>query len=145
MDDINKFIINTTSYFVTSYPSLLLIHIFMKEVMKKRTKAFAIAIWRFCEGLPKTDGYKAYSNQLIWSSSSIGANYRAAQRGKSLADFINKLKIVEEEADETLFFLELIEEIDSSRSLVIKPLLQEGNEILSIIVASIKTARRKGN
>ena len=113
--------------------------------MKKRTRQFAGDVWRFCEKLPKTREYNSYVNQIIRSSSSVGANYRAAQRGKSTADFINKLKIVEEEADETLYFLELIEDINPSLRNKIEPVYKEGNEILSIIVASLKTARKTRN
>ena len=78
------------------------------EMMKSRTKRFAIDTAKFCECLPPRMSMVAYSKQLIRSSSSVGANYRAC-RAKSLADFINKLKIVEEEADESIYFLELIE------------------------------------
>jgi four helix bundle protein len=85
----------------------------------------------------------AYSKQLIRSSSSVGANYRAACRAKSLADFINKLKIVEEEADESIYFLELIDQLDSSYKKELDPLIKEGNELLSIIVASINTSKRR--
>jgi len=85
----------------------------------------------------------AYSKQLIRSSSSVGANYRAACRAKSLADFINKLKIVEEEADESIYFLELIDELDSSFKKAVTPIIKEGNELLSIIVASINTSKRR--
>jgi four helix bundle protein len=84
-----------------------------------------------------------FSKQLIRCSSSVGANYRAACRAKSLADFINKLKIVEEEADESIYFIELIEELDTSRRESLTPLKKEANELLSIIVASINTARNK--
>ena len=91
--------------------------------------------------------FNAYVNQLIRSSSSVGANYRASQRAKSTADFINKLKIVEEEADESNFFLEIILEINKNQELTteIESLLKEGNEILAIIVASIKTTRNNQN
>ena len=68
----------------------------MKNDLKQRTKKFAIDCWCLCAELPKTREYNAYVNQLIRSSSSVGANYRASQRAKSTADFINKLKIVEE-------------------------------------------------
>jgi four helix bundle protein len=115
----------------------------MREQIKKRTRKFAVDVWRFCEKLPKSREYNAYVNQIIRSSSSIGANYRAAQRGKSTADFIYKLKIVEEEADETLYFLELLYNINPSLKKRIEPLHKEGNEILSIIIASIKTARKR--
>jgi len=115
----------------------------MRELMKKRTKKFAADVWRFCEKLPKSREYNAYVNQIIRSSSSVGANYRAAQRGKSTADFIYKLKIVEEEADETLYFLELLLDINPTLKKQIDLLHKEGNEILSIIIASIKTARQR--
>jgi len=113
------------------------------EMLKTRTKKFAVDTARFCEGLPSRLSMSAYSKQLIRSSSSVGANYRAACRAKSLSDFINKLKIVEEETDESLFFMELIEEIDPTRKNILAPLLREGNELLSIIVASINTAKKR--
>jgi four helix bundle protein len=78
---------------------------------------------------------------LTRSSSSVGANYRAACRGKSKADFLNKLKIVEEELDETLFFLELLEEFNPELKEKIEIIHKEGNELLSIIVAAINTLR----
>ena len=73
----------------------------MKNEIINRTKRFAIECWKFCERMPKSREYNAFVNQLIRSSSSVGANYRASQRAKSTADFINKLKIVEEEIDES--------------------------------------------
>ena len=115
----------------------------MKEAFKNRTKKFAIGIWRLCEKLPKSREYNAYCNQLIRSSSSVGANYRAACRAKSTADFINKLKIVEEEADESMYFSELLMEINEKFSKGVKTLHSEANEILSIIVASIKTSKNR--
>ncbi|HLT42899.1 MAG TPA: four helix bundle protein [Sphingobacteriaceae bacterium] len=114
----------------------------MGNTVIKRTQRYAVDVWRFCAKMPKTREYNAYINQLIRCSSSVGANYRASQRAKSTADFINKLKIVEEEADETLYFLELLSEINPALTNEIQILHKEGNEILSIIVASIKTARR---
>ena len=113
------------------------------EMMKSRTKRFAIDTAKFCECLASRMSMVAYSKQLIRSSSSVGANYRAACRAKSLADFINKLKIVEEEADESIYFLELIEELDSSYKKELTPLVREGNELLSIIVAFINTSKRR--
>ena len=117
----------------------------MKVVMLKRTKKFAIDCWILCSKLPKTREYNAYVNQLIRCSSSVGANYRAAQRAKSAPDFINKLKIVEEEADESHFFLELIQDITMTEQIglnsEIEFLLKEANEITAIIVSSLKTAR----
>ena len=117
----------------------------MKVVMLNRTKKFAIDCWILCSKLPKTREYNAYVNQLIRCSSSVGANYRAAQRAKSAPDFINKLKIVEEEADESHFFLELIQDITMTEQIglnsEIEFLLKEANEITAIIVSSLKTAR----
>lgn len=113
------------------------------ELLKSRMKRFAIEIAVFCEELPNRKSLNAYSSQLIRSSSSIGANYRAACRAKSSADFINKLKIVEEEADESIYFLELIKELHNSDQDKIDSFIKEANEFLSIVVASIKTLRNK--
>ncbi|MEY4012298.1 MAG: hypothetical protein RIT22_1422 [Bacteroidota bacterium] len=117
----------------------------MKVVMLNRTKKFAIDCWILCSKLPKTREYNAYVNQLIRCSSSVGANYRAVQRAKSAPDFINKLKIVEEEADESHFFLELIQDITMKEQIglnsEIEFLLKEANEITAIVVSSLKTAR----
>ena len=79
--------------------------------LKKRMKAFAIDCWKFCSKVPNTREYNAFVNQLIRSSSSVGANYRACQRAKSTNDFINKLKIVEEEVDESIYWLEIFSEV----------------------------------
>lgn len=73
--------------------------------LKIRTKRFAIDCWKFCEQIPKSRELDAWVRQLIRSSSSVGANYRASQRAKSTADFINKLKIVEEEVDESAYLV----------------------------------------
>jgi len=117
----------------------------MKEIMMKRTKKFAIDCWILCSKLPKSREYNAYVNQLIRCSSSVGANYRASQRAKSTADFINKLKIVEEESDESHYFLDLISEVSTLEKLNLNEhinlLLKESNEITSIIVSAIKTSR----
>ena len=114
----------------------------MKEIMIKRTKKFAIDCWMLCSKLPKTREYNAYVNQLIRCSSSVGANYRASQRAKSTADFIYKLKIVEEEADESHYFLQLLSDITIHQKInitaEITPLIQESDEIVAIMVASIK-------
>jgi len=114
----------------------------MKNEILKRTKGFAIDCWKFCEKVPKSREYNAFVNQLIRSSSSVGANYRASQRAKSTADFINKLKIVEEEVDESVYWLEIFEEVMPESSNEIDILKKEGNELLAITVASINTARR---
>ena len=114
----------------------------MKKDLKDRTKQFAIDCWEFCSKVPKSREHNAFVNQLIRSSSSVGANYRASQRAKSSADFINKLKIVEEEVDESMYWLEMFKSILSENHNEIEKLHVEGNEILSIIVSSIKTAKK---
>ncbi|WP_100610057.1 four helix bundle protein [Confluentibacter lentus] len=115
----------------------------MKEILKNRTKKFAADCWRLCAKFPVSREYNAYCNQLIRCSSSVGANYRAASRAKSDADFINKLKIVEEEADESMYFLELLLEVGEVEFNETERLHKEANEILSIVVASIKTMRNR--
>ncbi len=85
----------------------------------------------------------AYSAQLIRSSSSVGANYRATRRAKSNADFINKFKIVEEELDESHFFLELIVEFNKTKRDKIAVIYKEAEELLKIIVSSLNTLRKK--
>lgn len=109
--------------------------------LKVRTKQFAINCWRLCLEIPKSREYDAWVRQLIKCSSSVGANYRASQRAKSTADFINKLKIVEEEVDESVYWLELFHEILETNHDEILKLKNEANELLAITVASIKTAR----
>jgi four helix bundle protein len=114
----------------------------MKNELILRTKRFALDCWSFCFKVPRSREYNAFVNQLIRSSSSVGANYRASQRAKSTADFINKLKIVEEEVDESVYWLELFEEILDDNETEIKRLKSEGKELLAITVASINTAKR---
>ncbi len=117
----------------------------MRNDLILRTNKFAIECMLLCSKLPKTREYNAYVNQLIRCSSSVGANYRAAQRAKSTADFINKLKIVEEEVDESNYFLDLLFEVSKLENLNMKEefetLLKESLELLAIIVASIKKTR----
>lgn len=115
----------------------------MKEQLKKRMQKFAIDCWHLCRHFPVNREYNAYCNQLIRCSSSVGANYRAACRAKSDPDFLNKLKIVEEEADESMFFLEILDALTDIKKEEIKRLHKEANEILAITVASIKTVRNR--
>jgi four helix bundle protein len=109
--------------------------------MKARTKAYANRIVKMCGALPKDWVARTLGGQLLRSGTSVGANYRAVCRAKSSADFLNKLRIVEEECDESLFWMELLIENGFVKSSRLKNLLQEGNEILSIVVASAKTTR----
>lgn len=114
----------------------------MKNEILNRTKQFALDCWNFCFEVPKSREYNAFVNQLIRSSSSVGANYRASQRAKSTADFINKLKIVEEEVDESIYWLEIFGELLHENKDEILKLQREGSELLAIMVASINTTRR---
>jgi len=119
----------------------------MSQALKDRTKKFALDVWLLCSQLPHSREYNNYVNQLLRCSSSVAANYRAAIRAKSNADFVNKLKIVEEEADESQFFLELLSKIESDEQLhpEIDRLIKEVDELISIFVASLKTARLNFN
>ena len=112
-----------------------------KEELKSRTKQFHIAVIRACEQLPKNvTGYEL-AKQLIRSSGSVGANYRAACRAKSTADFIYKIEIVIEEADESIYWLEVITEVNLLAAQLTTPLIKESNELVSIFVATVKTAK----
>jgi len=112
-----------------------------KRDLKERTKSFALKIIKVVELLPK--GRIAYilGNQLLRAGTSVGANYRSACRAKSTADFISKMGIVEEEADETVYWMELLIESGLIRKDELIHLLGEADEILAITVSSIKTAR----
>lgn len=115
-----------------------------KEELISRNKKFAIDVLTTIDGLPSNRLYDALVRQLVRSSTSVGANYRAACRAKSTADFVNKLKIVEEEADESSYFLDLLYEIDKGKNKdILMTLLKESNELVSIYVASLKTMREK--
>lgn len=111
------------------------------EELRLRFKRFAINVASLIRALPGNTINAAYSSQLVRSSSSSGAIYRAACRAKSTADFVNKLKIVEEELDESIFFLELLRHFNPRFDDDFKQPLGEGNELLAITVASLKTAR----
>ncbi len=111
--------------------------------LKNRFKNWALTVLKFTTCLPETSEYKAIRNQLVRSATSTAANYRAACRGKSNADFINKLKIVDEELDESLFWIEMIVGLDEKwRSDIVK-MYKEADELLAITVSSIKTMRLK--
>ena len=114
----------------------------MKNV-EQRTKQFAIDCWKLCTKIPKSREYNAFVNQLIRSSSAVGANFRASQRGKFDKDFINKLKIFEEECYESLYWLEIFMEITEENQNEFKKLHDEANELLAIIVSSINTTRKR--
>ena len=110
--------------------------------LKRRTKAFALRILKLVDALPKTTAGRALASQIVRSGTSVAANYRAACRARSTADFIAKMGIVEEEADETLFWLELLEESGLVPAAKLTAIKREVDELIAITVASIKTARR---
>jgi four helix bundle protein len=110
--------------------------------LKRRTKAFALRILKLVDALPKTTAGRALASQIVRSGASVAANYRAACRARSTADFIAKMGIVEEEADETLFWLELLEESELVTAAKLTAIKEEANDLIAITVASIKTARR---
>jgi four helix bundle protein len=112
------------------------------EDIQDRTKGFAMRILNMAVEMPKTYLSQIISDQIIRSATLVGANYRSACRSKSRREFVNKLKIVEEELDQTNYWLELIEESNIFSSDRISQLTHEGNELLSIILTSIQTARR---
>jgi four helix bundle protein len=111
-----------------------------KSELIGRTKTFALQILRFVERLPKTIGGRAIANQLIRSATSIGANYRAACRARSRAEFTAKLGTVAEEADETVYWLELVREGGLLADTQIEPLLAEANELTAIFTSARRTS-----
>ena len=116
-----------------------------EKTFKARTKKLAVNIINQVDKLPDTRSVNAIANQLVRSCTSIGANYRAACRAKSTPDMINKLKIVEEESDETMYWLEILVEAGLIPREQIKDIYNETNEILAMTIASIKTLRNRKN
>lgn len=113
--------------------------------LRKRLKVFALRIIKLTESLPNNVTGKTLGNQIIRSGTSPGANYRAACLGKSDKDFLNKLKMVEEELDETLYWLELIVESGLVKPNLLDDLIQENQELFKIIVGSVTTMKKKLN
>ena len=111
--------------------------------LKVRIKEFVLEIFDFVDQLPDKPAAWNIKNQLVRSISSVGANYRAAKRARSGKEYISKLGIAEEEADESIYWLELIEAAPWNLKMEVKPLLQEANEITAIIVSLIKKAKQK--
>lgn len=111
--------------------------------MKQRTQSFALRVLKLAEALPRSRSGNMIAAQIVRSGTSVAANYRARCRSKSRADFINKTAIVEEEADETSFWLEMIVEAGLLKREQVAPLAQEADELTAILVASRKTASRR--
>jgi len=111
------------------------------DLLKDRTKRFALQVIRLCRALPRTQESSIITRQLLRSATSVGANYRAVCRARSTADFVSKLGIVLEEADETLFWIELLVESGTAHPDKISSVRREANELVSIFVASLRTAK----
>lgn len=116
-----------------------------KDELRVRTKAFALRVINLVESLPNNGTGRVIKDQMLRAGTSVGANYRAAKRAKSTPDFISKMGTVEEEADETMYWMELIVEAGVMNESLVSDLYREADEILAMTVASIKTARRTGN
>jgi four helix bundle protein len=116
-----------------------------EQGFKKRTQQMALRVIRLVEALPSTPAGWVMGKQLLRCATSVGANYRSACRAKSAAAMIAKLGIVEEEADECLYWLELLMQSNLIPAEKVQSLFTEINEILSMTVASIKTLRTKSN
>ncbi len=110
--------------------------------LKIRTKKFAIDILNFVDKLPNRRSANIIGNQLGRCASSVAANYRAACRGRSHAEFIAKIGIVEEEADESTFWLDIIPDTNNANSREIEPMLKEARELTAIFTAASKTAKQ---
>jgi four helix bundle protein len=113
------------------------------ESLKSKSKAFALRIIRLCEALSKSVTGDVIRRQLLRCGTSVGANYRAACRARSQADFVAKMGIVEEEYDESMYWMDLAVEAGIMNGRRIAKLRTEANEILSMVIASIKTARKR--
>lgn len=111
------------------------------DLLKDRTKQFALQVIRLCRALPRSQESLIITRQLLRSATSVGANYRAVCRARSTADFVSKLGIVLEEADETLFWIELLVESGTTYPEKIASVRREANELVSIFVASLRTAK----
>jgi four helix bundle protein len=109
--------------------------------LQVRIKQFALRMMQLMDALPQQRSADVIGKQLLRSATSVGANYRAACRGRSKAEFIAKLGIVEEECDESLYWLELLGEGGLMKQERLAALIQEANEILAMVVPSIRTAR----
>ena len=116
-----------------------------EQEFKRRTKNIALRIIKLIESLPKTLANDVISKQLLRAGTSIGANYRAAFRGKSTEDLLHKLAIVEEEADESIYWIELLIESGAVTEKKLTPLIAEINEIVAMTVASMKTIKERNS
>jgi four helix bundle protein len=115
------------------------------QMLRDRTKRFALLVIRCCHTIPRTDESRIICRQLLRSATSVAANYRSVCRARSSADFISKMGVVLEEADESLFWLELLLESGIAAHEKLSPLLKESDELVSIFVASLRTVKGIGD
>ncbi len=113
-----------------------------RDAMTQRTRAFALRVYKLCSSLPNSPEALHMRDQLFRCATSVAANYRASGRAKSDKDYLNKLKICEEEADESAFWMDMLVACELVRSPKIEALMQEANELTAIITASCITKRR---
>jgi len=113
-----------------------------EEELRARTQAFGVAAIKFIRTLPRDAITAHFASQLARSSTAVGANYRASCRAKSRADFIAKMTTVEEEGDESMYWLEVLVETETVRRADVARLIDEADQLIRIVVASINTARR---
>jgi four helix bundle protein len=114
-----------------------------QEQLRRRTKEFAKQVIDLCKRLPNTREGRLVGDQFFRAGTAVGANYRAVCRGRSKADFIAKLGVVLEEADESLYWLELLAETNVMKAASLTPLMSEADELVAIFVASLNTAKAR--
>ena len=115
------------------------------EELKRRTKAFGLRVIKLVEALPHSRSSGAIGNQLLRAGTSVGANYRAAYRARSKAEFIAKASISIEEADEALYWMEMLIEASIIPQERLTALMQEADELIAILTASVKTAKNQSH
>jgi four helix bundle protein len=113
------------------------------EEFKRRAFEYGVRVVRLVQALPRKNSARDLGQQLLRAGTSVGANYRAAARARSRADFVAKLGIVEEECDESLYWMEVLMELELVNKKRVQPLYAEGSEILAMVVSSINTARHR--
>lgn len=113
------------------------------DELKSRSKAFAVRVAKLCRAMPHNAETRVVENQVLRSATSLAANYRAVCRARTHPDFVSKIGIVVEETDETIFWLELLVDLEIFPMTRVQPLLKEGNELLAIFAASQLTAKQR--
>ena len=115
-----------------------------KPDLKVRTREFALRIIRLCTALPRTTEAQVIGKQVLRSGTSVGANYREATRARSSAEFVSKIETALQELEETLYWLELLDEVKAADLVKIRDLRREAEELIAIFVASVKTVKNRG-